>query len=355
LGLDALIQPEYHMLLSQFSRIILGHFPTPFEPMPRVTAHIGGAKMFHVKRDDATGLAGGGNKVRKLEYLFGDALAKGADTIITQGAVQSNHVRQTVAAASKLGLKCRAILERRIQNTNERFEKTGNVFLNHLLGIESLRFVAAGTDMNAEMEAEANRVKAQGGTPYIIPGGGSNAIGALGYVHAALELVAQANERSQRIDHVIVTSGSSGTHAGLVAGFAAINANVKITGISIRQPQAVQHAKVVDETNKITDLLGIPAVKPQQVIVNSDYVGGGYGINTEAMFEATALAAQTEGLLLDPVYTGKCFAGMIGMARKGQFGADEHVVFFHTGGAFGLFAYEDEFYHYLEKNAQKAA
>ncbi|MFN7902347.1 MAG: D-cysteine desulfhydrase [Holosporales bacterium] len=326
------------MLLSRFPRILLAALPTRLEKLSRLSSHLG--VTIYAKRDDQTGVGGGGNKIRKLEFLLGEALAQGADTIITQGAVQSNHVRQTAAMAAKLGLKCQAILERRIPNTAESFDTTGNVLLDRLFGIEALRFVAAGTDMNAEMAKDAEALKAQGRKPYIVPGGGSTAVGALGYVNAALELVAQVNAQHLNIDHVIVASGSSGTHAGLAAGFKALSTRVNLIGISVRQPEAFQVAKVADEAGKVASLLGTPAVTPDEIIVNSDYVGQGYGIPAEHTFEAIMMAARFEGMLLDPVYTGKAFAGLLGLIRTGRIKQGETVVFFHTGGDYGLFAYE---------------
>lgn len=342
------------MLLTKYPRVKLAHLPTPIEKLENLSKHLGGVNIY-VKRDDETGLAGGGNKVRKLEYLLGDALAKNADTIITQGAVQSNHVRQTVAAASKMGLRSRAILERRIPNTDKRFDVTANVLLDNLLGVDSLRFVPADTDMNKEMEKEADIVRSKGGKPYIIPGGGSNAIGALGYVNAAIEITNQANEQNLHFDYVAVTSGSSGTHAGLAVGFAALNTDIKLLGISIRQPEAFQIKKIKDEADKISAYINVPQVKTENIFVNSDYVGGGYGILTDEALEGIHLAASFEGLLLDPVYTGKAFGGLIDLIRKGYFKKGDNVLFIHTGGTFGLFAYENEIINYLEKQRSKAA
>jgi L-cysteate sulfo-lyase len=333
------------MLLSRFPRIQIAALPTRLEKLSRLSSHLG--VTLYAKRDDETGIGGGGNKIRKLEFLLGEALAQGADTIITQGAVQSNHVRQTVAMATKVGLKCQAILERRIPNTPENFDTTGNVLLDRLFGIEALRFVPAGTDMNAEMAKDWKELRSKGRKPYIIPGGGSNAVGALGYVHAALELIAQINTQHLNIDHIIVASGSSGTHAGLAAGFKALNTPVNLIGISVRQPEAFQVAKVAEEASKVADLLGTDAVSPDEVIVNSDYVGQGYGIPADSTFEAILTAARFEGMLLDPVYTGKAFAGLLGLIRAGQIRQGETVVFFHTGGDYGLFAYEKALLQHL--------
>lgn len=333
------------MLLSSFPRVQIAALPTRLEKLSRLSAHLG--VTIYVKHDDETGIGGGGNKIRKLEFLLGEALTQGADTIITQGAVQSNHVRQTVAMATKLGLKCQAILERRISDTPESFDTTGNVLLNRLFGIEALRFVAAGTDMNAEMAIDAEELKTKGRKPYIIPGGGSNAVGALGYVNAALELVAQINAEHLTIDHVIVASGSSGTHAGLAAGFKALSTPVNLIGISVRQPKAFQIAKITEEAGNVANLLKTAAVPPNEIIVNSDYVGQGYGIPADHTFEAIMTAARFEGMLLDPVYTGKAFAGLLGLIRTGQIKQGETVVFFHTGGDYGLFAYEKALLQHL--------
>ena len=332
------------MLLSRFPRVRLITQTTPLEFMPRLTQWLDCGAKFWAKRDDSTGLAGGGNKARKLEFLVGDALAQGADTLLTQGAVQSNHVRQTAAAAAKLGLRSRAILERRVPNTDKEFEVTGNVFLDQLLGIERLRYVEGGSNMDKELAAEADICRRDGRKPYVIPGGGSNAIGALGYVQCALELVTQANERDLPIDWVIHATGSSGTQAGLAAGFAAINAQLRLLGVSVRQPRDIQVAKVYAEANSVVDHIGSPRqVSRDDILVEDAYVDGGYGIAGERTLDAIITAARLEALLLDPTYTGKAFAGLVDMARSGRFKAGENVVFIHTGGAQGLFAYVGQF------------
>ena len=202
------------MHLARFPRVRFAHLPTPLEPMPNLSRLLEGPQIY-VKRDDCTGLATGGNKTRKLEFLIGDALAQGADTVITHGAVQSNHVRQTAAAACKYGLRCAALLERRVPGHGPEYEATGNVLFDHLFRAE-LRFVGAGTDMDAAGAELAEEIRDRGGRPYYIPGGGSNPVGALGYVNAGLELLQQANDQGLRIDCVIVGTGSTGTQAGLV-------------------------------------------------------------------------------------------------------------------------------------------
>lgn len=328
------------MLLSRFPRVTLAHLPTPLEYLPRLTTHLGGPKIY-VKRDDCTGLGTGGNKTRKLEFLMADALEKGATAVITQGAVQSNHARQTAAAAAKLGLKCELVLEERVAQATDTYLESGNVLLDRLFGA-GLRNVAAGTDMDAAMEAVAAELKRDGETPYIIPGGGSNPVGALGYVDCALELIAQANRERIVLDHVVHASGSAGTQAGLVVGLKASHAEVPLLGIGVNAGREIQEQRVFDLALSTAELVGAPgAVTRKDVIANCDYVGGGYGVTTEAMNEAVLLLARLEGLLFDPVYSGKALAGMIDLIGQRFFDAAASIVFIHTGGSAGLFAYGD--------------
>jgi L-cysteate sulfo-lyase len=328
--------------LSRFPRQRLAHLPTPLEPMERLSKHLGSARLW-IKRDDCTGLSSGGNKTRKLEFLMGDALAKGADTIITQGAIQSNHARQTAAAAARLGLECHLLLEDRTGNNAPDYTLNGNVLLDRLHGA-SVSKRPGGADMNAEMEVLAADLRAKGKRPYVIPGGGSNPVGALGYANCALELVAQANERGLKIDHVVHATGSAGTQAGFVAGLVAINANIPVLGIGVRAPKEKQEQAVFDLAVRTAEFMGAPGiVKREHIVANTDYVGPGYGLPTEGMAEAVKLLARFEGILLDPVYTGKGMAGLIDLVRKGFFPKDSDVVFLHTGGSAGLFAYPDVF------------
>lgn len=310
--------------------------------MERLSKHLGGPRLW-IKRDDCTGLSSGGNKTRKLEFLMGDALAKGADTIITQGAIQSNHARQTAAAAARLGLACHLLLEDRTGNNSPDYTLNGNVLLDRLHGA-FLSKRPGGADMNAEMEALAADLRAKGKKPYVIPGGGSNPVGALGYANCALELVAQANERGLKIDHVVHATGSAGTQAGFVTGLVAINANIPVLGIGVRAPKEKQEKAVFDLAVRTAEYMGAPGiVKREHIAANTDYVGPGYGLPTEGMAEAVKLLARLEGILLDPVYTGKGMAGLIDLVRKGFFPKDSDVVFLHTGGSAGLFAYPDVF------------
>ena len=327
------------MHLARFPRVRLAHLPTPLEPLPRLSEALG--VEIWIKRDDCTGLAGGGNKTRKLEFLLGDALEQEADTLVTQGAVQSNHVRQTAAAAAACGLACEVNLEERTGSKAEDYVWNGNILLDRLLGAE-VRRVPGGTDMTAELEKTADEVRARGGRPYVIPGGGSNAIGALGYADCARELVAQADDFDLKIDRIVTATGSAGTHAGLVAGLAVIGADVPVLGIGVRAPKDRQEAMVRKLAHETAVLLGhADRVKDEMTVADCDHVGEGYGLVDEAVVEALTLAARTDGIILDPVYTGKAMKGLIAWARAGRL-QGETVVFLHTGGAQGLFGYGSE-------------
>jgi L-cysteate sulfo-lyase len=329
------------LLLSRFPRVPLAHLPTPLELLPRLTAHLGGPNIY-VKRDDCTGLATGGNKTRKLEFLMADALEKGATAVVTQGAVQSNHARQTAAAAAKLGLRCELVFEQRIASPSETYSSSGNVLLDRLLGA-GMREVANGTDMTAAMESVAEELRSDGETPYIIPGGGSNPIGALGYVDCALELLAQANREGLVVDHVVHATGSTGTQAGLVVGLKATRSGVPLLGIGVNAAKDVQEQRVFELASKTAELVDAPgAVAREDVVANCDYVGAGYGLPTGAMNDAVLLLARLEGLLFDPVYSGKALAGLLDLVQKGYFADAKNIVFIHTGGSAGLFAYADQ-------------
>ena len=311
--------------------------------MTRLTKLLGGPQLY-VKRDDCTGLATGGNKTRKLDFLMGDALARGADSIITQGAVQSNHVRQTSAAAAKLGLKCHVLLERRVPGVSTDYETTGNVFLDRLYGAE-IEFRPAGADLNLACDEVADQLRQDGAKPYVIPGGGSNPIGALGYASCALEILTQANDMGLRVDHIVHATGSAGTQAGLVAGLEGCNTGIGVQGISVRNPKVKQEETVYRLASETADYLGIQGgIARERVIADDGYVGPGYGQATPEMVEAVKLMALNEGILLDPVYSGKGMAGLIDLVRRGVFTEQDNVVFLHTGGAAALFAYQDLFW-----------
>lgn len=328
--------------LARFPRVRLGHLPTPLEPMDRLSEMLGGPRLW-VKRDDCTGLSSGGNKTRKLEFLMADAQAKGADTIITQGATQSNHARQTTAAAAKLGMGCHILLEDRTGSNDHNYILNGNVLLDRLHGA-TVSKRAGGADMNKEMEDLADKLRQDGKTPYIIPGGGSNPIGALGYVNCARELAEQAADIGLEIDALVHATGSSGTQAGLVAGLAAIQSDIHLLGIGVRAPQEKQEQMVFDLAQKTADHLGTGlSIDRAQVRANCTYVGPGYGLPTDGMIASVKLLAQTEGLLFDPVYSGKGLDGLIDQVKKGYFDGMSDVVFLHTGGSAALFGYPDTF------------
>jgi L-cysteate sulfo-lyase len=330
------------MQLAHFQRRSYGHLPTPLEPMKRLSAALKGPSIW-IKRDDCTGLAGGGNKTRKLEFLMADALAQGADCVITQGATQSNHARQTAAAAAKEGLHCHIILEDRTGSEDPEYNYNGNVLLNGLCGATQ-SYVPGGTDMPAALEASARVMREQGKNPYIIPGGGSNPIGALGYVNAAQELQQQLNDLGLPVRELVHATGSAGTQAGLVAGCAGIHSGFPVLGIGVRAPAPVQHHNVLKLAQATLDLLEVPlTLRDDQVLVNCDYVGEGYGIPTPEALHAIELLARTEGILLDPVYSAKGMAGLIDLIRQGRYTDKDNVVFLHTGGAQALFGYRGAF------------
>lgn len=330
------------MNLAKFPRVRLAHLPTPLEPMPRLSELLGGPEIW-IKRDDCTGLSTGGNKTRKLEFLMAEAMDQGADIVLTQGATQSNHARQTAAAAAKLGLECHILLEDRTGYNHENYRYNGNVLLDVLHGA-SIEHRGPDLDMNAEMEAVADQMRTKGRKPYTIPGGGSNATGALGYVNCALEMLNQFVEMDLKVDHIVHATGSAGTQAGLITGLKAMNAQIPLLGVGVRAPKPKQEENVYNLAVKTAEKLGCPGVVSREdVVANTDYVGPGYGIPADSTLEAIDIFARTEAILLDPVYSAKGAAGLIDLIRKGHFKSHERVVFLHTGGAIGLTGYTHAF------------
>lgn len=329
------------MNLAKFARRRYTQGATPFERMVHLSRHLGGPDIYF-KRDDLLGLTQGGNKTRKLEFLVADALAQGADTLITVGAVQSNHCRLTLAAAVREWLKCRLVLEERVPGSYDP-AASGNNFLFQLLGVEAVKVVPAGSDLAKAMSNMAAELASEGRRGYIIPGGGSNSLGALGYVACEEELMAQAFDQGLEIDHIVCASGSAGTHAGLLVGLVAASRNIPLTGINVRRPRDEQEANVLQLAEETASLLGVAAPGRSSVVALDDWVGDGYSLPTDEMIEAVRLVAKLEGVLLDPVYTGKAAAGLIALVRRGHFKVGQNVVFLHTGGSPALYAYRHLF------------
>ncbi|WP_066778902.1 D-cysteine desulfhydrase [Sphingomonas sp. CCH5-D11] len=327
------------MNLAQFARRRYTPGATAIEAMPHLTKALGGAELF-IKRDDQLGLTGGGNKTRKLEFLVADALEQGADTLITVGAVQSNHCRLTLAAAVREGLKCRLVLEQRVPDSYDP-QASGNNFLFDLLGVEAVTVVKLGDDLQAAMDQVAADLAAEGRKGYIIPGGGSNALGALGYVACAEEILAQSFASGMAFDRIVVASGSAGTHSGIVAGLVGNSAAIPVTGINVRRPRAEQEGNVHKLAVAVAELAGVvPEITPDLIECRDEWVGPGYSLPTPEMVEAVRMFASLEGVLLDPVYTGKAAAGLIGLVRSGEIAKGERVLFVHTGGSPALYAYQ---------------
>ncbi len=334
------------MDLSRFPRRRYTVGPTPLEFLPNFTRALselcpeGLGPQIWIKRDDMLGLTPGGNKTRKLEFLAADALAQGADTLITCGAPQSNHCRATLSSAIKENMKCRFVIEERVPDSYNA-DASGNNFLFRLMGVESITVVPAGTNMLVAMQQVAAELATVGRKGYIVPGGGSNAVGGLGYVACAQELQQQFFEQGVQIDKVVVGSGSSGTHGGLLAGFLGNNIQIPIIGIGVSRDPVDQDPLVHKEAQAVADLLGLNMTIPREAVLSfGDWWRPKYSVPNAAMVEAVQMLARTEAILLDPVYTGKIMAGLIGLARQGHFKPDEKVLFIHTGGAPSLHAFE---------------
>jgi len=319
--------------LTRFPRLEFIGAPTPLEYLPRFSDYLG--RDIFIKRDDVTPMAMGGNKLRKLEFLAADALREGAETLITAGAIQSNHVRQTAAVAAKLGLHCVALLENPIGTHAENYLTNGNRLLLDLFNVQ-VEMVEALTDPTAQLDELATRLEAQGFRPYIIPVGGSNALGALGYVESALE-IAQQCEGAVSLSSVVVASGSAGTHAGLAVGLEQLLPDVELIGVTVSRSVADQKPKVVTLQQAVAEQLALKATADIQLW--DDYFAPGYGTPNEEGMDAVKLLARLEGILLDPVYTGKAMAGLIDGIEQKRFKDEGPILFVHTGGAPALFAY----------------
>jgi D-cysteine desulfhydrase len=321
--------------LQRLGPLPLGHLPTPLEPLPRLAKALNGPELW-VKRDDQTGLATGGNKVRKLTFLMADALRQNADLVMTTGAQQSNHARQTAAAAARLGLPCVLALHGEAPVAVPQ----GNYLLDELLGAE-VRWIGNRPGM-AALEAEAEALRQAGRCPYVVPYGGSNPVGVCGYVAAMAELWQQMLAQDLRFDAMVVASSSGGTQAGLALGARLLGYTGRIVGISIAESAEPFRARIAELANGTAALLDLRAVfTPEDITVTDAYLGGGYGVVGDLEREAIALAGHTEGLLVDPVYTGRALGGLIDLIRNEEFLPGERVLFWHTGGIPALFAYAE--------------
>jgi L-cysteate sulfo-lyase len=327
-------------ILDALPRVRLAHLPTPVEPLPNLSKHLGGAELW-IKRDDQTGLATGGNKARKLEYLLGEALRTGADSVITAGSTQSNHARQTAAAAAKCGLGCHLVLY--APGATPPADPQGNVLLDLLLGA-SIHWTEEHAPYRKTIGQVEETLRAQGKRPYVVPYGGSSRVGMMGYVTAMQELADQAGI-TQELDAVVFASSSGGTQAGLIVGSYLTGwlGKVQLLGISVDEREATLGPRVANLVNEGAQALELDWwVNDDVADINDDYLGAGYAVVGDAEREAIRLLARCEGILADPVYTGRALAGLIDLIRQGQFKSGQRVLFWHTGGVVALFAFGGE-------------
>jgi L-cysteate sulfo-lyase len=329
--------------LSKFARHALLEGPTPIQHLPRLSSHLGGVNIY-VKRDDLNGLGGGGNKLRKLEFLIGEALAAGADTIITVGARQSNHARLTAAAAARVGLKCELVLTRVVPRFDGDYIGNGNILLDALFGAHVHDLPGSANSLQFA-EERASELRAQGRNVYVCPLGGSSPIGCLGYADCAAEIVGQSRAEGLSFDRIVVPNGSGGMHAGLVAGLVALGLNPSlVAGFAVYGNAEQTHAITLDKANQTVRLIDANLrVDHDAISIDEGQRGSGYGIPTDSMRAAVRLMASTEGLLLDPVYGGKAFAGLVESVTSAKYRAGQNVLFVMSGGLPGLFAYRSEF------------
>lgn len=324
--------------LDQLPRIRLAHLPTPLEPLERLSRHLGGPRLL-IKRDDCTGLAFGGNKARKLEWVLAEAVAAGADTLVTHGAIQSNHARQTAAAAAHLGLRCHLVLERRLARDDAAYNTSGNVLASGLLGA-TVELVPAG-EADAAVSRAAGRL---GSGCFVVPPGGANAAGSLGYVAGARELLQQAAAQRERVDWVVHVTGSASTHAGLLAGFAAARHGGRIMAVALRHDADAKRRRALALAHEAAALAGLEPARDADACVTEAYVGAGYGVVTPDVQDAIGLMARLEGILLDPVYSAKALLCLLKLVAGGWIGRHETAVLLHTGGTPALFAYAEDLY-----------
>ena len=342
--------PETLGRLSTIPRARLFSGDTPLEAMPNLSAYCGGGAELFVKRDDCTQLAFGGNKVRQLEFYLGQAVSEDADTVLITGAVQSNFVRLAAAGARKLGMACHIQLEERVAKNDTLYRTSGNVLIDRLLGAEIHSYPDGEDEEGADRRLGefAAELRAGGRRPYIIPlAPGHPPLGALGYVVAAHELLAQLDETGLEIDEIFVASGSGNTHGGLLFGLRALGSPIRVTGICVRRNADQQSPRIWNRCCEIADMLAVESrVVEDDVILEDNFLAPGYGVAGPTCNEAMLAAAHTEGLILDPTYTGKVMAGVIDRARTGS--GSPRYLFIHTGGAPAIFGYQNDFDRILE-------
>jgi D-cysteine desulfhydrase/L-cysteate sulfo-lyase len=332
------------MLTDQYPRVDLSHTPTPLDSLNNLSDELDGPRIW-AKRDDCTGLAMGGNKARQLEFYLGDAVAKGADTILTTGAVQSNHVRMTIAATRKLGLEVEVQLEERVAGRRQEYYDSGNPFLMKMMDAKIHRYPIGEDEEGADraLYERAEEIRKEGGNPYVIPLSGNHVpYGALGYVKCAEELLEQFPQLSLRIDGIVLATGSGMTQAGLLAGLRALGSDIPVYGFCVRRDQTAQAGRVFDKAQKVAEMINCQGVVTQgDVWVDDRMLRPGYGQLNAELLEAIRLTARYEGMLLDPTYSGKSMAGLIHLVTSGHFQRDQTVVFLHTGGTPALFGYPE--------------
>lgn len=337
------------MLLTNLPKARLAHTPTPLEPMEALARLLDAKPRLFVKRDDCTGLYFGGNKARKLEYIMGRALSEKADVVIANGGVQSNFVRQTAAASAKLGFEFHGVVANPLSGTDYAaspvYNATGNYLLDGIAGAHMHQVDEEGPLTDGKVAELVNEMKAKGKTPFVAPFGASDGVGAMGYAECALELLAQFSEMDLRPSHIVLGTGSAGTHAGLLAGLRYAGSDITVLGVSVSEPADVkcERVRVIIEDMTPHWAGEVPVVSDDDIRVTDQYVGAGYAVPSDAGTAAIRTAAQTEGLALDPVYTGKVMAGFLDMVVHGELANGEDIVFLHTGGAPALFAYPEQF------------
>lgn len=327
--------------MARFPRVELAALPTALQPLPRFSAALGGKVEIWIKRDDNTGLALGGNKVRKLEFLVADALSQGCDTLITAGGPQSNHCRMTAAAAAKMGLRCHLVFNSRQFDLNQ-----GNLLLDHLLDAET-HFCPGSGDISREMSIIADQLVAKGHRPYVIPVGGSTSVGALGYVVAVRELLQQADEKGAEFAAFVHATGSGGTQAGLMAGSSLHRLSNEVLGVSVSRPAPVLGPQIERILQDFYQMVEIEPPATWALEIDDRFIGRGYGLPTDQSASALRLLAKTEGVIVDPVYTAKGLAGLIHHVQSKHWPVGSQILFWHTGGSPALFA--DQVFWEVEK------